>query len=56
MAREKLPTWDRLWDDFTQEETREEALRGNQVKGERDEENFALSSHVRKGKGAAKMN
>lgn len=44
-----------MWDDFTQEETREKALHGKQVKGERDE-NIAFSGHVRKGKEAAKLN
>jgi hypothetical protein len=29
VAREHLPDWQRLWDDFFQEETREEALEGS---------------------------
>ena len=45
VAREKLPDWTRLWDDFVQEETRE----GNfQNDSQRSEENVAL---LTKGKG-----
>lgn len=51
-----LPTWDELWNEFTQEETHEEDLHGNQVKGESDEENISLLGHVRKGKGVSKLN
>lgn len=29
VAWKHFPTWDRLWDDFTQEETRAEALHGS---------------------------
>lgn len=42
VARENLPNWERLWDDFIQEETREEALQNNQAEGGEDEENVAL--------------
>jgi hypothetical protein len=52
IAQEKLPDWERLWDDFTQEETREEALQGNQAKGDEDEENVVL--HAKKGSGDGK--
>jgi hypothetical protein len=55
VAREKLPDWERLWDDFIQEEIREESLHGGQQKGD-DDENLALASHARKGKGKTKKN
>jgi hypothetical protein len=41
-----------LWDEFSLEETREEALQGNQAKGDEDEENVAL--HAKKGRGDGK--
>jgi hypothetical protein len=41
VAPETLPKFDRLWDDFIQEEIREESLVGQQ-KG--DDENLALAS------------
>jgi hypothetical protein len=55
VARETLPKFDRLWDDFIQEEIREESLAGQQ-KG--DDENLALASQARKskGKGSVKRN
>jgi hypothetical protein len=49
MAREKLPDWSRLWDDFVQEELRDEEMNGGRHK--KDEDNVALSSQVKKGKG-----
>jgi hypothetical protein len=36
------PNWERLWDDFIQEETCDEALCSRQSKGEENEENVAL--------------
>ena len=54
VSRENLPNWERLWDDFVQEKTREEALRSRQLKVEEDEENIALAGGARKGKGATK--
>jgi hypothetical protein len=51
VGREKLPTWDRLWDDFIQEEIREGSQRGEQKKKSEDEENLALAS---KSKGKSK--
>jgi hypothetical protein len=48
MAREKLPDWSRLWDDFIQEELRDEDLNGGRHKN--DDENLSLSSQERKGK------
>jgi hypothetical protein len=52
VARENLLCWERLWDDFSQEETREKALQSIQVLGEEDEENAAL--HAKKGSGDGK--
>jgi hypothetical protein len=52
LARKHLPDWQRLWDDFSQEETQEEALQGSQAKGDEDEENAAF--HAKKGKGDGK--
>ena len=46
MSRENLSNWERLWDDFIQEETREEDLRSNKLKGDGDEENLAHRSKV----------
>jgi len=48
VAREKLLNWSRLWDDFVQEELRNEDLNGGQHKN--DDENLALASRARKGK------
>ena len=42
VSKENRPNWERLWDDFIQEETREEALCSRQLKGEENEENVAL--------------
>jgi hypothetical protein len=41
VAQEKLPDWERLWDDFTQEELRVGTSQASQSKVE-DEENLAL--------------
>jgi len=49
VAREKLPHWERLWDDFTQEELRFGATQASQPKSE-EEENVVL--HVKKSSGA----
>jgi hypothetical protein len=46
----KLPNWERLWDDFTQEELRVGSSHASQPKGE-EEENLALAG---KGKSRAK--
>jgi hypothetical protein len=50
VAREKLLNWERLWDDFTQEELRIGSSQASQPKVE-DEENLALAG---KGKTRAK--
>ena len=47
VSREHLPKWDHLWDDFIQEETREEALLSRQTQGEDKEENVALIAKER---------
>jgi hypothetical protein len=48
MAREKLPDWTRLWDDFVQEELRDEDMNGGRYKN--DDENLALAIQAKKGK------
>jgi transposase InsO family protein len=49
VARENVPSWDRLWDDFVQEETRRGYVHGVGSSGvQEDEENVALAA---KGKG-----
>jgi hypothetical protein len=49
VARENVPSWDRLWDDFVQEETRRGYVHGVGSSGvNEDEENVALAA---KGKG-----
>jgi hypothetical protein len=47
MARENLPDWSRLWDDFVQEELRDEELNGGRYKN--DDENVALARQANKG-------
>jgi hypothetical protein len=49
-AREKLPKWERLWDDYIQEETCKESRSGKQGGGAANE-NLALVSKTKKGKG-----
>jgi hypothetical protein len=49
VAQEKLLDWERLWDDFTQEELRVHASQASQPKSE-EEENVAL--HAKKSSGA----
>ncbi len=53
MAQEKLPDWDRPWDDFIHEEIWEKSLLVGQHKS--DDENLALASWVvwKKGKGSS---
>jgi hypothetical protein len=43
VAREKLPNWERLWDDFVQEETQRGYVHGSSSTGH-DEENVALAA------------
>jgi hypothetical protein len=47
VAREKLPGWERLWDDFVQEETRRGCVHGNSSTGH-EEENVALATTSKK--------
>jgi hypothetical protein len=49
VAWEKLPGWERLWDDFTQEELRLDATQASQPKSEEGEN---LAFHANKGIGA----
>ena len=44
VSRENLPNWERMWDDFVQEEIHDEALEGKQTQGENSEENVSLLS------------
>jgi len=43
VAWENIPSWDRLWDDFVQEETRRHSKTTCQHNGKDDEDNFGLS-------------
>jgi hypothetical protein len=47
VAREKLPGWERLWDDFVQEETRRGYVHGSSSTGH-EEENVALATTIKK--------
>jgi hypothetical protein len=47
VAREKLPNWERLWDDFVQEETRRGYVHGSSSTCH-DEENVALITNNKK--------
>jgi hypothetical protein len=44
VGRENLPSWERLWDDFIQEETWRGYLQGNSSCVKEEEENVALSA------------
>ena len=48
VARENLPSWDRLWDDFVQEETRWGLVQGSSSTSKEDEENVALTPKGKK--------
>ena len=50
VAREQMPTWDSLWDDFIQEETRRGYVQGNTSHNKEDEENVALAAKGKKKK------
>ena len=43
VARENIPTWDRICDDFVQEETQRGLVQGNASTSREDEENVALT-------------
>jgi hypothetical protein len=47
VAREKLPGWERLWDDFVQEETQRGYVHGSSSTGH-EEENVALATTSKK--------
>ena len=42
VAHEHMPSWDRLWDDFIQEETHRGYLHGSASHNKGEEENVAL--------------
>ena len=48
VAREHMPTWDRLWDYFIQEETRRRYVQGNTSHNKDDEENVTLAAKGKK--------
>ena len=50
VAREYMPSWDHLWDDFIQEETRKGYVQGNTSHSKKDEENVALAMKGKKKK------
>ena len=57
VARENLPTWDRICDDFVQEETRRGFVQGSASTSREDEEDVALPAKGKKKfkKGGAKQ-
>ena len=57
MARENLPTWDRMCDDFVQEETRRGLVDGSASTSREEEEDVALTTKAKKKnkKGEAKQ-
>ena len=44
VARENFPSWDRIWDDFVQEETHRSLMHYNSSTSREDEENVALTT------------
>ena len=50
VAREHMPSWDRLWDAFIQEEIRRGYVQGNTSHNKDDEENVALAAKGKKKK------
>ena len=50
VAREHIPSWDPLWDDFIQEATRREYVQGSTSHNKDDEENVALATKGKKKK------
>ena len=56
VARENLPTWDRICDDFVQEETRRGLVQGSASTSREDEKDVALTTKGKKfKKGGAKQ-
>ena len=52
-GRDKLPDWERLWSNLMQEEIRRSTRDGASSSKHDDEENLALASKAKKGKGKA---
>ena len=50
VACEHMPSWDRLWEDFIQEETRRGYVQGNTSHNKDDKENVALVARGKKKK------
>ena len=50
VAREHMPSWDRFWGDFIQEETRRGYVEGSTSHNKEDEENVALAAKGKKKK------
>ena len=48
VARENLPSWYKIWDDFVQEETRRGLVQGSSSTSREDEENVALIAKEKK--------
>ena len=48
VARENLPTWQRICDDFVQEETRRGLVQGSAFTSREDEEDVALTTKGKK--------
>ena len=48
VVRENFPSWDRIWDDFVQEETRRGLVQGSSSTSRGDEEIVALTSKGKK--------
>ena len=48
VARENLPSWDKLWNDFVQEETRRGFVEGSSSTSQKDQENVALTAKGKK--------
>ena len=54
VGRENLPDWERLWDDFVQEETRRGLVQGSTSQRGADDEDVALAAKGKKKKGPKK--
>jgi len=53
LARQRLPDWNQLWDDFMQKEIWENYIAGGQCRGG-DQVDLALVGQAQNGKGKAK--
>jgi hypothetical protein len=54
VAREKLPDWERLWDDFTQKDLQVDATQASQPNSE-EEENVVIHAKKSSGGGSRDM-